>query len=158
VQTAGGVVGATAELPAGVQLGEDDLDAREPGAGLDVDRDAAAVVVDLGRPVRVQRHLDAVGDALQGLVDAVVDDLPQAVHQAAGVGGPDVHARALAHGLQPLEDEEVGGVVGVVGDGALLAGSGVVAGAARHAESTQGHRLHDAATRAGGARDELLEV
>ena len=29
----------------------------------------------------------------QGLVHAVVDDLPQAVHEAAGVGGPDVHAR-----------------------------------------------------------------
>ena len=50
----------------------------------------------------------------QGLVDAVVDDLPQAVHEAAGVGRPDVHAGPLAHRLEPLEDEEVRCVVGVV--------------------------------------------
>ena len=47
MQAAGGGVGAAAELAAGVQLGDDDLDAGEPGLGLDVDRDAAAVVADL---------------------------------------------------------------------------------------------------------------
>jgi hypothetical protein len=41
------------------------------------------------------------------------------VHQAAGVGGADVHARALADRLEPLEDEQVLGVVGVV-DGSDL--------------------------------------
>ena len=50
----------------------------------------------------------------EGLVDGVVDDLPQAVHEAAGVGGADVHARPLAHGLQSFEDQQVLGVVGVV--------------------------------------------
>ncbi len=50
------------------------------------------------------------------LVHAVVDDLPQAVHQAPGVGGADVHAGTLAHRLEPLEDEEVLSVVGVVDD------------------------------------------
>src|SRR5699024_1211433 len=46
------------------------------------------------------------------LVDGVVQDLPQAVHEAAGVRRADVHARALADGLQALEDLEVAGVVG----------------------------------------------
>ena len=59
---------------------------------------------------------DGVRGAGERLVDAVVDDLPQALHETAGVGGADVHARALAHRLEPLEDEEVSGVVGVVGD------------------------------------------
>ncbi|GGF32570.1 hypothetical protein GCM10011519_02470 [Marmoricola endophyticus] len=54
------------------------------------------------------------------LVDAVVDDLPQAVGQTAGVGRADVHARALADGLEPLEYEEVLGVVGVVDDSLLV--------------------------------------
>ena len=49
----------------------------------------------------------AVRGAGQRLVDAVVDDLPQAVHEPAGVGGADVHARALADRLEPLEDQEV---------------------------------------------------
>ncbi len=116
VQAARGDVGAAAELAAGVQLGGDHLDAGEPGLGLLVGRDAAAVVVHLGRAVGVQRDLDAVRGARQRLVDAVVDDLPQAVHEPAGVGRADVHARPLAHRLEPLEDEEVCGVVGVVGD------------------------------------------
>ena len=122
MQASGRDVGAAPELAAGVQLGGHHLDARQPGLGLLVGGDAAAVVVHLGRAVGVQRDLDRVGRTGQRLVDAVVDDLPQAVHQAAGVGGPDVHARPLAHRLESLEDEEVGGVVGVVGDRRAPAG------------------------------------
>ena len=118
VQAAGGDVRAAAELAAGVQLGRHHLDAGQPGLGLLVGRDAAAVVVDLDGVVGVQGDLDPVRGAGQRLVDAVVDDLPEAVHEAAGVGGADVHAGALADRLQPLEDEEVCRVVRVVDRGA----------------------------------------
>ncbi len=40
----------------------------------------------------------------QGLVDAVVDDLVDQVMKALDSGAPDVHGRALAHGLESLED------------------------------------------------------
>ena len=126
-----------AELAARVQLGEDHLDAGQPGLGLLVDRDAAAVVVHLGRAVGVERDLDQVAGAGQRLVHAVVDDLPQAVHETAGVGGPDVHARALADRLQPLEDEEVCCVVGVVGDRAAPGSVGLVGRACRDLEPTR---------------------
>ena len=112
MQAAGSGVGAAAELAAGVQLGEDHLDAGQSGLGFDVHGDAAAVVVDLHGVVRVQDDLDVVAEAGQGLIDGVVDDFPQAVHQAAGVGGADVHARALADGLEAFQDREVpGGVI-----------------------------------------------
>ena len=101
-------------LPPGVQLGEDHLDAGQPGLRLLVDRDAAAVVVHLDGAVGVQGDLDAVRRAGQRLVDAVVDDLPDAVHEPAGVGRADVHARALAHRLEALEDQQVCCVVRVV--------------------------------------------
>ncbi|MDH6587773.1 hypothetical protein M2161_006879 [Streptomyces sp. SAI-133] len=115
VQAAGGGVRATAELAAGVQLGHDDLDAGQARLGFDVDRDAPAVVTDLHGGVVVEDHLDVVAVPPQGLVDGVVDDLPQTVHQATAVGRSDVHARALAYGLEPLEDEQVPrGVVGTV--------------------------------------------
>ncbi len=118
VEPAGGGVGPATELPAGVQLGVDDLDAGQPGARLGVDRHPAAVVAHLHRPVGVEEHVDAVAVAAQGLVDGVVDDLPQAVHEAAGVGGPDVHPRAFANGLQALEDLEVmGGIAGLSSGG-----------------------------------------
>ena len=51
MQAAGGVVVAGTELPAGVQLGENHLDADQPGAGLDVDRDTATAVGHLYRPI-----------------------------------------------------------------------------------------------------------
>src|SRR5699024_10194147 len=107
VQAAGGGVGAAAELPARVQLGVDHLDTGQPGARLDVDGDAASVVAHLDRAVGAQEHLDAGRVAAERLVDRVVDDLPHAVHEAAAIGGPDVHAGSLAHGLQPLEHLQV---------------------------------------------------
>ena len=104
VQTTGGVVGAGTELAARVQLGEHDLDPGEAGARLLVDRDAPAVVGDRDAAVAVQRDQDLTTESAQRLVDGIVDDLPQAVHETAGVGRPDVHRRALADGLQTLQD------------------------------------------------------
>ncbi|MDQ1177889.1 hypothetical protein QE416_002625 [Microbacterium sp. SORGH_AS 421] len=113
MQTAGGSVRAAAELAARVKLGEDHLDTGQAGAGLDVDRDAAGAVAHLDAAVGVQHDVDARAVSAEGFVDGVVDDLPQAVHETAGVGGPDVHARALAHGFEALEDlQMMGGVLG----------------------------------------------
>src|SRR5699024_1574160 len=119
VQTAGGRVRAAAELPAGVELGVDDLDAGQARAGLDVHRDAAPGVPHLDGVVLVEDDLDRVPVAAERLVDGVVKDLPEAVHEPSGVGRADVHARALAHGLEALEDLEVAGIVG-----GLLGGAG----------------------------------
>ena len=72
-----------------------------------------ARVAHLDAVVGVQDHVDLGAVAAERLVDRVVDDLPQAVHEAAGVGRADVHAGALAHRLEALEHGEVtGGVVG----------------------------------------------
>ena len=107
VQAAGGTVGPSAELPSGVQLGVDDFDAGKPHARDLVDGDAAAVVPHLHRSVAVEADLDGVRVAFQRLVDGVVDDLPQAVHKAARVGGPDVHSGPLANSLKAFENLKV---------------------------------------------------
>ena len=112
VQTAGDRVAAAAELAAGVQDGEDDLDGRPALALDDADGDAAAVVLDPDPAVGEQRDVDAVAVAGEGLVDRVVDDLVDQVVQAALTGGADVHARALADGVEALEDGDGTGVVG----------------------------------------------
>ena len=113
VQAARGRIRAAAELAARVQPGHHQLHAGELGLALDVDRDAAAVVPDLGRTIRVQRHLDPGAVPGQRLVHGVVEDLPQAVLEAAAVRRPDVHAGALADRLQALEDRQVPGGVSV---------------------------------------------
>ena len=112
VQAAGDLVAAAvAELAAGVQDGQHDLDGRLALLLHRRDRDAAAVVDDGDRVVRVDRDVDAVAVAGERLVDRVVDDLVDQVVQAAHAGRADVHAGALAHGLEALEDGDVLGVV-----------------------------------------------
>jgi hypothetical protein len=115
VQPAGGRVVARVELSARVELRVHDLDAGQPDSRHLVHGDAAAVVAHLDRAVRVEDHVDAARRAGEGLVHGVVDDLPQAVHEAAGVRRSDVHPGALAHGGQTLEDREV--ACGVLGGG-----------------------------------------
>ena len=78
---------------------------------MDVDGDAAAVVMHRHAVVRVQRESDAVAEPGHRLVDRVVDDLVGEVVQPALVGAPDVHAGAPAHRLQPFEDLDVAGCV-----------------------------------------------
>src|SRR5690606_27884370 len=107
VQPARGRVRAAPELPARVELREHDLDSRQARLRLDVDGDAATVVGDRDGAVVVQRHEDVLAEAAERLVDRVVDDLPQAVHEPARVGRPDVHPGSLAHRLEALEDGQV---------------------------------------------------
>ena len=115
VQAAGHLVAAAlAELAAGVQDGQHDL-GRGPLLLLHrVDGDAAPVVGDRHRVVRVDHDLDLVGLAGERLVDSVVDNLVDQVMEAAGAGRADVHARTLADGLEPFEDGDVLRVVAAV--------------------------------------------
>ena len=115
----GCVVGGVPELPARVEPGVDHLDAAEARARFLVDGDAAGVIHNLDGAVLVEGYRDAVAETGEGLVDGVVDDLPQTVHQAAGVRGADVHGRAFAHRLEALQDQQVLGpvVTGGVGVG-----------------------------------------
>ena len=113
VQAARHLVAVAAELAARVQDGQDDLDGRL-AALVHVDRDAAAVVDDRDAVVLVDRHVDVVAVAGERLIDGVVDDLVDEMVQAALARAADVHARAHADGLEPLEDLDLlGAVVGL---------------------------------------------
>ena len=84
VEAAGDLVAAAvAELAAGVQGGEHQLRGGPLLLRVLVDRDAAAVVDDGDAVVRVDRDLDAVAVAGEGLVDRVVDHLVDQVVQPA---------------------------------------------------------------------------
>jgi hypothetical protein len=107
VEPAGDLVAAAAELPAGMEHGHDDLEGRLPGA-VPVDRDAASIVDDLALAVAVECDVDAGRLVGHRLVDAVVDDLPDELVEATGIGRADIHARALADRLQPFENLDVG--------------------------------------------------
>ena len=69
--------------------------------------------VTVHRAVGVERHGDAVGMAGQRLVDGVVDHLVDHVVQAGAViGVADIHARALAHRVEALENlDGIGAII-----------------------------------------------
>ena len=108
---AGELVVLVGELAAGVQLGQDQLDAGDALFRMDVHRHAATVVDHLEGVVGVQDHLHLARMTGQGLVHAVVDDF---LGQVVGPGGVGVHARALAHRIESGEDFDGVGVIGVL--------------------------------------------
>jgi hypothetical protein len=85
--------------------------AGRPGLRLDVHGDAAAVVLNGHDLVGADRHADRVAVAAERLVHRVVHHLVHQVVQAALVGATDVHAWPLAHGLQALENGNVGAAI-----------------------------------------------
>ena len=64
--------------------------------------------------VRVDGHGDLGAEPGERLVDGVVNDLVDKVVQAARARRADVHARALAHRLEALEDFDFPGAVFVL--------------------------------------------
>jgi hypothetical protein len=117
VGATGELVAALAVFAAGVERGEHELDARQAGILVDVDRDAAAVVADADRAVDVDGDLDLGAVAREMFVDGVVEDLGNAVVQGAFVGAADIHAGLLADRLQALQLAQFIGVV--VGGGGV---------------------------------------
>ncbi len=91
VQAAGDLVAVAAELPAGVELRQDDGERRKSLLSDHVDRDARAGVANGHRVVRMDRDVDEVVSARERLVDRVVDHLVDEVMQATRARRPDVH-------------------------------------------------------------------
>ena len=108
VQAAGIGVIFVRKFSAGVQSREDDFDAADAFFLMFVHRHAAAVVRGRERTVLVQRDVDAVAVAGDGLVHAVVDDFLRQMVRPAGVG---VHPRPAADRVETSENFDGGGVV-----------------------------------------------
>jgi len=112
VQATGDLVGIVVELSAGMEHGHDHLGSGATLLLVIVHGDATAVVPYRNGTVGMDGDIDVAAVAGQGLVDGVVDHLEDHVVQArAIVGIADVHARALAHRIEALEDLDVRGIV-----------------------------------------------
>jgi hypothetical protein len=106
------LVAGVLELPAGVQLGHDDLGRRYALFGMNSGRNTATIILDADRSVRVQGDDDPVAMAGKRLVDRIVRNLEHHVVQArAVVGVADVHAGALAHRIEAFEDLDALGAI-----------------------------------------------
>ena len=147
VKAPGDLVGIAVELPAGMQLGLDDLRRRDALLPVDLCGNAAAVVPHGHRTVHVQGHRNRVAVAGQRLVYGVVDDLVDHVVQAgAVVGVADIHAGALAHGLEASQHlDRIGAVlVGTAFRGRVFAHDGSMRDGTRTPASTRKCRARPA--------------
>ena len=99
VQTAGDLVAAAAKLAARVQYCQTDLHCGTAHLGMDAHGEAASVVLDRYAAVLVQGDVDLLAVARQRLVNRVVHNFIHKMMKAPGVGGADIHTRALADGL-----------------------------------------------------------
>ncbi|EAQ28787.1 hypothetical protein NAP1_14348 [Erythrobacter sp. NAP1] len=109
----GVVVGGVFEFTACVKLGHDDLCCRHAFFLVHVDRNAAAIVFDRNAAIGVQFDQNEVTMPCERFVDGVVRNLEHHVVQArAIVGVADIHARALTHCVQALENlDGIGAVI-----------------------------------------------
>ncbi len=131
VQAAGGFVCLAVELAAGMQHGQHHFDgglALHLGMRVRLDRNAAAIVGDGKIAFLVEFDLDPGGMAGNGLVHRVVDDLGEQMMHRLFVGAADIHARPATHGLQALQNGDVGRVITLTGS--LGCGSLCLAGRA----------------------------
>src|SRR5439155_3565243 len=101
---AGDLVASAAELPTGMQGGQDDFHRWAADLGDGINGNAGAIVNDGRAAVLVERDVDLRAAARQGLVNGVVDHLIQEVVQPIRPGAANVHRRALANTLQTLQN------------------------------------------------------
>ena len=109
VEAAGHLVAAAAEFTAGVEHSVNHLESGPPGLGLDIHGNTAAVILYANSTISLHGDISTV--ARQSFVDGVVYDLIDQVMQTAFRGGTDIHARTLAHSLQPFEHLDLRSVV-----------------------------------------------
>ena len=103
MQPAGNFIAAAAELAAGMQHRQADLHSGASDLMVDAHREAAPVIHDGTAAVLVQRHDNFRTESSQRFIHRVVHDLVDQMVKAALVRGADIHARTLAHRLQPFQ-------------------------------------------------------
>ena len=117
VQTARYLVAGIVKLAAGMQLGHDHLNSRHAFLGMNIHRNAAAIVAHGNAVVSVQNDGNPRTVASHGFVNGVVHHFVNKVVQATRVRGANVHGRALAHGREPFQNGNGRGVVAAVTGG-----------------------------------------
>ena len=116
VQAAARRIDVRVEFAARVQRRHDDFERRLARIfRMRIDGDAAAIIGDAKRAVRLKRNLDEARVARDGLVHGVVDHLGEEVMHRLFVGAANIHARAAAHRLQPFQHLDVGSGVAFAG-------------------------------------------
>ena len=114
MQTAGRLIRPLGELAAELQHRHNALERRNAKVGVNVDRDAAAVVLDRDRSVRIHRHGDSRRVARERFVKRVVDDFVHQMVQSLRSDVAYVHRRTHTNMLAVVKVLHVLGGVRLV--------------------------------------------
>jgi len=74
MQATGYTVGSATEFSAGMKNRMDHFNSRDAHFGMDTDRNAAAIVTDGHRTIRIDVHVDRITASCQSLVDGIGDN------------------------------------------------------------------------------------
>ena len=80
---------------------------------MDIDRNAAPIVLNRHTIVRVDRHPDVRADSRHGFVYAIVHDFIDEVVQSLHTRATDIHGWALAYGFEAFKHADTTGVIGI---------------------------------------------
>ena len=90
-----------------MKFGHHEFNASKPSLSLDIHRNSPTIILDFNRTIGGEGDDYLVAISGERFIDCVIDDLPETVHEAARVGGADIHSRALTDGIEPFEDGQV---------------------------------------------------
>ena len=87
-----------------MQLREDNLNAGQTSLRLNIDRNTTSLVADFNTVVFVKLNLNGVAVTAQRLIDRVVNDFPETVHETTRVGRTDIHTGTLTDSFQSFQN------------------------------------------------------
>ena len=111
MEPAGIFVGALAELAAGVQIRQHQLDGWHFELRMHVDGNAAPVVPHRNRTVDMDGHFNFRAVTGEMFIDRVIENFENHVMQAALIRVPNIHSGAFANGLEALQFVDLRGII-----------------------------------------------
>ncbi len=103
MQTAGYLIGTAAELAAGMKNSEDRLNRRDTGLRVNFRRHTASVIFDGHDILVIDSDFNLCRITGQGLINRVVDDLPDQVMQTGRRGCTYVHTRSFSDSFKTFQ-------------------------------------------------------
>jgi hypothetical protein len=107
VEAPGHFIGFFIKLAARMQPGHHKFKRADFLYRVDINRNAAAVILHPDYIVSFQNYKNFAAEALHGLIDRVIDYLKNQMMQAVYTRSPDIHAGAFADSFQAFENRNI---------------------------------------------------
>ncbi len=104
MKSAGGCVRSATKFSTSVQFSHYNFNASQACLGFLINRDTTAIVVHFDRSIGFKINFNFLAMTSERFIYRVIDDFPEAVHEATRIGCTDIHTWALANGVETFKD------------------------------------------------------